>query len=410
MTPSCGTTPEKDYSMRHPVNRITCTAASVAAAALMSVSARGQMYSGYILQPVSGYYTTSVDSGVVGAWFGSGATSSTSSSVAIEITSAGQALDLAPTNMTSGVLTYSSSNIYAAFGGEEGGLADAATVVPVFGTLTLPHPVIWNGSSTVVTDVTPTGYYGGSIQGMAATMQVGYALNSNLQKQAFIWSGKAATAENITPSGYTPAEVNAISGTTLVGDGTNISGEHALYWNSSLHATDINPTGYNFSTAIGVSGNLAVGYGALPAGNNQALAWNVSVAGNFTDITPTGFNTAEATAASGTTIVGYGASGAGGSTAGNTHALFWNGVGTTATDLNSLLPLDPIGGTYKDSYAYSIGPGGVIIGAADYLSGITTITNAVVWKLETPAPVAIPILASGFGLLMVSMRRRRRSS
>ncbi len=95
--------------------------------------------------------------------------------------------------------------------------------------------------------------------------------------------------------------------------------------------TDLNPTGFTESYGYGICGNQQVGSGHGPgsAGNIHALLWN----GSNLDLNPSGFTSSGAAALHGKRQVG---SGYGPATGENYdyHALLWTGTAESVVDLN----------------------------------------------------------------------------
>jgi hypothetical protein len=422
--------------------------ALTAGALLCALPATAQYVTSAIVLNPAGFANSASRTNIPGTQYGYGVVGSSENALAWH--GSNLVTNLNPTNMTGGSPTYTASLIFAQAGGQEGGFATNAADGN-------NHAVIWNGTSTLVTDVHPATFgglptldsaiYGMSTDGTSTGIQVGEVDENDGTTHAAAWFGSASSAIDLSTQGglICPTCYSQANGVNtsdqVVGEGFgSITGylTHAVLWNvnASNHTftvQDLNPTGasvsYNYSQAYAVDGSTAVGYGVNVdiSANNRALAWNIS---NPQNITYTDLSTALGSAYTASTAEGV----KGGYIVGNaattgtiivngqpettnvTHAILWSQGGTKFLDLNSSLPDSPIGTPYIDSYAYGVTANGSIVGIADYNTynasgGVTgTFENAVLWQVTVPAPASLPVLASGLVMIGGALARRRRKA
>jgi hypothetical protein len=326
-----------------------------------------------------------------------------------------------------------------------------------------PQAIIWNVDGTVKTDLHPGGIVSGSFAvATNGTVQVGYGTgfgSSGTRQDALMWSGSAGTMVDLHPSaipnGQSQATGVSLSGNTQVGYGYGFGAganeNHALVWTgSSGSVVDLQPLTGGFSQTFGMATTDAqqVGYGngsasgyvnhalvwngnaasmqdlhpttASPSGSSQAMAtdgthqagWVSGVgtngneqhayvwagtAASGVDLDPSGFNFSEAEGVRGNLVVGDGIGGT--ATGGARHAMVWDVVSSTYTDLGALLPAQ-----FTASIAYSVDASGNVYGFADSPSG----REAVEWVATAVPEPASGLLVLGAAGLATTVRRRSR--
>ncbi len=95
----------------------------------------------------------------------------------------------------------------------------------------VPHPVLWNNTSSVSVDLLPSARTSGQVLGMSADRQVGYAASPNVYHAA-AWRGTAESYVDLNPTGFSASYAYAVRGNQIAGYGNIITtGEpHAVMW------------------------------------------------------------------------------------------------------------------------------------------------------------------------------------
>ena len=260
------------------------------------------------------------------------------------------------------------------------------------------HALLWNGTANSVVDLNPTGFEKSIAYAVSGSSQVGTATNGLgwSSSRAIFWQGNAASAVNLHPTGFQRSVAYGVSGGFQVGSATTAdpnSVTHAILWNGSASSfVDLNPTGYIGSLARGVSGNSQVGWGTT-GGKTHAMLWG-GTAASYIDLNPTGFDQSYAEAVYGNTQVGYGYQT--GSYA--PRALLWTGSASGYIDLHSLLSSSVV--AFVTSKATGISENGDIVGFGNDADGRT---YAIKWA-PVPEPGTMAVL--GLGIAGLVSRRK----
>ena len=218
-------------------------------------------------------------------------------------------------------------------------------------------------------DITPSGYFGADILGIAGTQQVGSGqLTEQAQPHAILWTGTAESAIDLNPSAFTGSVAYSTDGATQVGSATNAANQtHAALWSGTAATfVDLNPANAAASSAFAISGGQIVG-----KIDNHAFLWS-GATGPKVDLHPSGFDSTVAKGANSTAgkQVGYGVKTSSGPGATITHALVWSGTASSSVDLEQFLPAG-----YSESTAAGIDSFGNIIGSAKFAG----VSNAILW-------------------------------
>jgi hypothetical protein len=125
------------------------------------------------------------------------------------------------------------------------------------------RPVLWFGSRDSVLDMSPKGYIGGSITGLAGNMQVGHGQTSQTS-HAGLWRGTPDSFVDLHPQEATWSEASATDGVQQVGVGIALTDNaylwQALLWNGTAEScVFLRPQGATNSFASGVWGGFQVG-------------------------------------------------------------------------------------------------------------------------------------------------------
>lgn len=290
---------------------------------------------------------------------------------------------------------------------------------------------VWSGASA--TDLGTLGGTTSLANGINdAGKVVGWASTpGDVSTRATVWTGTSATALGTLGGNFSVAR--AINNAGQIAGYSNLPGQdqswRAVIWNGTT-PTDLGD-GYamainNAGQVVGFNGGSAVLWnGTIPTDLGAGAAYGINNLGQVVGVTPDIYYP-NAAIWNGTTmtllpnlggsysgawsihdngrVVGY-SSTAGdpfpNSTTGNLfqHATVWNG--TTATDLNTRV--DAPGWTLWDALA--INPAGQIAGSAYNSSG--ELHAYLLTPTAVPLPAALPLFATGLGVLALLARRRR---
>jgi hypothetical protein len=111
------------------------------------------------------------------------------------------------------------------------------------------------GQAYVATDLNVPTFTPTTGNGVSTPYQVG-AGTLNSYSQALLWSGSVSSVTNLTPSGFRSANALGISGFATVGEGVLSTGQTvALYWPAPVpgSAVNLNPTIGSIPAALSVA-------------------------------------------------------------------------------------------------------------------------------------------------------------
>lgn len=262
------------------------------------------------------------------------------------------------------------------------------------------HALFWSGSAESAIDLTPPGYLSSNGLAIAGNQEVGEALDVKTDyAHAVLWTGTPASAVDLHPAGFDTSWAYGTDGVHQVGiayhgrSGGTI--DHAIFWSgSAASAVDLTPAGYSMAQAYGIGGNQQVGDGIRPTASPypDALLWSGSAASPV-DLNPALSSESMAYATTGRQQVGFFVY------AGIPHAVIWNGSSSDYQDLQMFVPSG-----FDGSEALGIDPAtGTVVGLAIELDGRTT--HAAEWILPEPGGAVLTAISAG-GLLV--WRRRAR--
>lgn len=321
-------------------------------------------------------------------------------------TSSGTPVDLTPTNLP--YLTPGSIYVDSSDGTHEVGIGGAND-----GT---SHPLLWNTPGSTAVDLMPAiGFTQVEAIAVSGSQQVGqgYGPATAFQSHALMWSGTSASFVDLNPSNFKDSHALATDGTHQAGYGDLSDGTmHALLWSGSNQATDL---GQGF--AEGVKATQVVGRASFSGYTYEhAAIWNGSASSlsilNTVDGQTSNQNApswywgeTDAVATNLNQQVGYGQYNSMPNRLPEapittyTHALVWNGPGSTAVDLNSYLPAN------YNSQAFSVDDAGDVFGTAS-AQGASDF-YVVEWT-PTPEPGAAFLLTAGVAISLLRRRSHRR--
>ncbi len=211
------------------------------------------------------------------------------------------------------------------------------------------HAVLWRGSAESIVHLRPEGSTWSIARAAHSGSQVGVALVPTAQAAA-LWRGTAESFVNLNPPGITNAEANGVFGGQQVGRVGGIPSRAALWFGSAESFVDLNPSGQGMmSEAFGTNGKHQVG------------------------------------------IAGFVSAG---------RAVRWSGSAESVFDLHQFLPTELLPGISRANF---IDESGVIVGEAE--NALRTRRFAVMWT-PVPEPATLSIIA--FGLLALTLRKRRK--
>jgi hypothetical protein len=237
------------------------------------------------------------------------------------------------------------------------------------------HAASWTGTADSLVDLHPAGGWDTSAAyGVGGGQQVGSA-GSPAMRHAIVWSGTAQSAVDLHPAGFSQSFASGTNGSYQVGYGYTTAGflPHALLWHGSAEsAVDLTPAGSIVAFANAISGSQIVGRYEVFSQPDQieqthAIIWN-DLGASFSDLNPTGYGDSELLATSGEWQAGD---------VGGTLAFAWHGTAESAVNLHALLPAG-----FRFSQANGVDAAGNVVGQAyDEVSGRT---YAVLWLVPEP--------------------------
>ncbi len=198
----------------------------------------------------------------------------------------------------------------------------------------LRHAMLWNGSAESYVDLHPGELNESQALGICGTQQVGFGHNIGAPGyKAYLWNGSVESWVDLQPSSFLSSCATGTNGTQQAGfagtfmtdGGINILDPvtEALLWNGSAEDyISLHPDGYDYSLAMGISGSQQVGYGEYD-GDDHALLWSSSAA-SCVDLHPSGYSWSKAYGTNGSQQVGQG----------DDHAMLWNGTAGNYVDLH----------------------------------------------------------------------------